>query len=149
MKTRTATAKLNSAQELARLRRVAKLMDSAFRIPGTRYTVGWDAIVGLLPGVGDAVMALGGAYIVYRGWQMGLPRTTRMRLLANWAIDLGGGSIPVLGEIFDAAWKSNVRNVELIEAHLREQAPEVHAEPVPDQVSGRLLGIIPGRQRHA
>jgi hypothetical protein len=108
--------------QFERLRAVSRLLDSAFTIPGTRYRFGLDAIIGLVPGLGDAVSALFSAYLVLQASRLGAPRAVVTRMVANVAIDTIVGWIPVLGDLFDVAWKSNVRNMDLLEEHLRHPA---------------------------
>jgi hypothetical protein len=91
------------------------LLDSAVGVPGTRIRFGLDSLLGLVPGLGDlAGMALSG-YLVMLGGRLGVPSTVLARMLANVAIDTVGGTVPVIGDLFDVAWKSNMRNVTLLE----------------------------------
>lgn len=116
-----------SAAALRRLRWLSHLLDNAITVPlpgGGRVRFGLDPIMGLLPGAGDAVAAALSIYIVFEAYRLGASGRTVVRMLANVAIDFFGGSIPVLGDIFDAAWKCNVRNVQLLEKEL-EQAGRV------------------------
>ena len=106
---------------LARLRRASEYFDSAFRIPGTDYRIGLDPLLSLLPVVGDATGAAVSAYIVAEAAALGVPRATLARMVFNVAVDAAVGSLPVVGDVFDAAWKANVRNVRLLEA--RVEAP--------------------------
>ena len=85
--------------------------------------VGLDPILGLVPGLGDVAGAALSSYIVLTGIQLGASRSVVLRMIANVAIDTLVGSVPVLGDLFDAAWKSNNRNVALLERHLA--APDV------------------------
>ena len=80
---------------------------------GGKYAIGLDGILGLIPGVGDIVSGLVGAAIVFRAHQAGIPRTTVLRMVANIGIDSAVGAIPILGDLFDFAWQSNTRNMEL------------------------------------
>lgn len=107
-------------QRVERLQRLARLWDSAIRIPGTRVRVGLDPLVGLVPGFGDAAGALVAAYIVLEAARFDLPGATLLRMLANVAIDALVGTVPVLGDIFDVAWRANLKNVALIEHHLAD-----------------------------
>ena len=75
--------------------------------------MGLDSIIGLVPGIGDAITALISAYIVLEAWRFGLPRPVIMRMVSNILIDAAIGAVPVLGDLFDVAWKANMRNVEL------------------------------------
>lgn len=103
---------------LRRLRRLATLLDNAYTIPGTRIRIGLDAIIGLVPGLGDVVTALLALYIVIKANQFGVRRRTLALMLINVAIDLFGGAIPILGDIFDIAWKCNARNLRLLEKEM-------------------------------
>ncbi len=103
--------------KLNRLRRLAKVLDTAIRLPGG-FRIGADSVIGLAPGVGDAVTTALAAYIVYEGWQLGVPRHALVRMAGNVAIDGLVGSIPVLGDIFDVAFKANVRNIAIIEKYV-------------------------------
>jgi hypothetical protein len=100
---------------LAQARAVAKLLDRAFRIPGTKITFGLDPILGLIPGGGDLAGAVFSSWLIMLGSRMGLPRHILMRMVANVAIDTVAGSFPLVGDLFDVAWKSNTRNLELLE----------------------------------
>jgi hypothetical protein len=100
---------------LAQARSLAKLLDRAVRIPGTNITFGADAILGLIPGGGDVAGAIFSGWLIVLGSRMGLPRHVLMRMVANVAVDTLGGSVPLLGDLFDVAWKSNTRNLELLE----------------------------------
>lgn len=113
-------------QVVLRLQRLARLWDSAIRLPGG-IAIGLDPLIGLVPGVGDAVGALVSGYIVLQAARLGLPAVTLLRMLLNIAIDALVGSIPVAGDFFDFAWKSNLRNVALIEHHVADPHGAVRA----------------------
>ncbi len=121
----------DKAASLKRLRSLAHLLDNAIGIPGTPYRIGIDPLIGLLPGGGDLVMAGFSVYIVWEAARMGLPRSTVTRMVSNLVLDTVGGSVPMLGDLMDVAWKANSKNVALLEAHL-----ESHSE-------------IPRRQKRA
>ena len=95
-----------------------------FEIPGTRIRLGLDPILGLLPGLGDLLTTLVSLYILGRARHNGVPRVTLARMAANIAIDLALGSLPVLGDVFDVFWKSNVKNVALLRRHLLATSAE-------------------------
>lgn len=103
---------------LRRLDRFAHLSDEVFRVPGTRWRVGLDGVVGLVPGVGDAATALLALYPLIEAWRLGAPPKLLARMLANLGLDAAVGSVPVLGDLFDLRFKSNRRNVELLRRHL-------------------------------
>ena len=104
-------------RKLKRLRRLATLMDAAFVIPGTTVRIGWDPIIGLIPGGGDAVTAVISCYIVAEAWRLGVPFGMVLRMVVNVAIDFGLGCVPVAGDVFDALWRANLMNVDLLERH--------------------------------
>ncbi len=109
---------------LARLRTFTRLLDSAARVPGTSFRFGLDPILGLVPGLGDIAGAALGTYVVLTASKLGAPTSLLMRMLANVAIDTVGGTLPVLGDLFDASFKSNSRNLALLERHLGETSPQ-------------------------
>lgn len=104
-----------------RIRRVAYVLDEAIRVPGTEYRVGMDPVLSALPGVGDAVSAAISLYIVAESARLGVPFTTLLRMLATVTIDTIGGMLPVVGPVFDAVFKANKWNVELL---LEELLPD-------------------------
>ncbi|QDV09096.1 hypothetical protein Poly30_46530 [Planctomycetes bacterium Poly30] len=104
------------------LEKFADLMDRRFTIPGSTIGVGLDSILGFLPVVGDAATAGPGLYLIARAHRMGIRKRTLLLMGKNLLIDLGVGSIPLLGDLFDIAFRSNVKNVELIKRDLRKQA---------------------------
>jgi len=107
------------APRIERLRSLTKLLDSAFQIPGTRFRVGLDALVGVIPGIGDAIGAIFSAAIVFQAARLGASKATLARMVGNVALDTIVGEIPLLGDLFDAGWKANTRNLALLEAHLQ------------------------------
>jgi hypothetical protein len=110
-----------SPQNEARLKRIrllSRVLDAQWSIPGTRYRVGLDGLVGLIPGVGDAAGALLSTYILYEAMRLGAPRTVLLRMAANIGIETVVGAIPVVGDLFDVAWKANMKNVALLQASL-------------------------------
>ncbi|ABD54740.1 DUF4112 domain-containing protein [Jannaschia sp. CCS1] len=114
-------------REVEDLERLANQLDSAFRIPGTSFRVGYDAIVGLVPGVGDALTFAPSAYIVWKAHQLGVGWPRLLRMSANVAVDTMIGGIPLLGDVFDAAFKSNRRNVALVRDFAeRETIPTIY-----------------------
>lgn len=106
------------ARRLARIRRLAWLLDSAVRLPGTRFRFGLNSVLGLTPAAGDAAMAAVSLYIVYEAYQLGLPRQQLAKMLGNVAVETVAGSVPILGDVFDATFKANLRNIALIDAHI-------------------------------
>jgi hypothetical protein len=108
-------------RRLAGLRRIAELLDNAFLVPGTSYRVGIDPIIGLLPGIGDLISPLFTIGMLLHARELGVPKVIQARMLINAAIDALGGAVPILGDLFDFAWKSNDKNLALLEFHAREE----------------------------
>src|SRR4051812_31197827 len=97
-----------------RLAQVAWLLDSSIPIPGTRLTIGLDAIVGLFPVIGDLIGVLFSSYILSEASRLGAPKPVLMRMAFNIGIEGLVGIVPFAGDVFDAAWKANQRNVSLL-----------------------------------
>jgi hypothetical protein len=106
------------AEELSQLDWLVDLMDSRFHIPGTKYRVGLDALLGLIPGIGKGLGAVVSFYILLRLWQHDLPWYLRARLVGNIMVDFTLGTLPVVGDLFDIGFKANRRNVGLVRKHL-------------------------------
>lgn len=104
-------------RDLVALRRFAYLMDEAFQIPGTRIRVGIDALVGLIPGIGDVIGAVMSAWIIVGGVRHRVPSRVIARMILNVAIDLIFGAVPVAGDVFDFLFEENVKNMRLLEKH--------------------------------
>lgn len=104
--------------EQTALRRLARVMDEAVRVPGTNVRFGLDALIGLVPGVGDLAGAAIAGYIVLAGIRQGAPASVLLHMLFNVAIDTIGGAVPIIGDLFDVGWRANARNVALLERHV-------------------------------
>jgi hypothetical protein len=102
-------------EKLLRLKRLSHNLDEAFTIPGTERKIGIDPIIGLIPGGGDLIGGALSIYIMHAGIRMGMPRSVIIRMFGNIALEFIIGCIPIIGDLFDAMWKSNQRNVKLIE----------------------------------
>jgi hypothetical protein len=96
---------------------LARLLDSSIPLPGTRFRIGIDPILGLVPGAGDAIGALFAMYLIREAGRLGAPASVMLRMALNVAIDAAVGVIPIAGNVFDAVWKANMRNLALLEAH--------------------------------
>lgn len=105
-------------RELAQLDRLAKTLDSRFRLPGTSIRFGFDTVVGLIPGIGDTLTAAPSAWIIWRGHKMGIGKRHLARMIANTGVDYVIGSIPVIGDIFDIGFKANLRNLSILREEL-------------------------------
>jgi hypothetical protein len=100
---------------LQRIRGLAWLLDNSIRIPGTQIRFGLDPILGLIPGLGDALGGLFSAYIVIEAARMGAVRGTVLRMVWNVLLETVIGMVPFLGDLFDAVFKANQRNIQLLE----------------------------------
>ena len=121
---RMTTVRLNSPHDrhatLQRVRRLVRVMDGAVSLPGTRFRVGLDPVLGLIPGAGDALSALISIYMIHQARRLGVGKQVLAAMVANVAADALLGSVPVLGDLFDFAFKANTRNLLLLEKHLAE-----------------------------
>lgn len=106
--------------DLRRARAVARVLDSAVGIPGTPIRVGLDAVLGLIPGGGDVASAALGGYIVMAAVRRGAPKAVLARMVFNVLLDTVVGSVPVLGDLFDVVYRSNQRNVALLERYAEQ-----------------------------
>lgn len=109
----------SSSETRQRLQRVAWLLDRMIPIPGFRnLRIGLDALIGLIPGIGDAIGALMSSYILAEAVNLNVPKTVLLRMGFNIVIDSLLGIIPLLGDVFDLVWQANYRNVRLLDAYL-------------------------------
>lgn len=119
---------MNTPQRLAtlqRIRRLSRLMDTAIRIPGIKFRIGLDPIMGLIPGAGDLVSAAISAYIIFLAARFRLPRWALRQMIFNIGLEAVVGTVPLVGDVFDAAYKANIRNLAILEQHLAIVAPEL------------------------
>ena len=126
------------------IRTLARVLDSAVRIPGTQIRVGADSIFGLVPVIGDIAGAALSGYIVLASARLGAPASTLARMVINIGIDTVVGSVPILGDMFDVGWRANMKNVDLLEDHLggSEQARRANRWVVAAIVGGLIvLGV--------
>lgn len=118
---------MNTAERLANLnhiRKLSRLMDTAIRIPGIGFRIGLDPIIGLIPGAGDLISTAFSAYIIFLAARFGLPRQILAKMIFNISLEAAVGSVPLVGDLFDAYYKSNIRNLALLEQHLQAVEPE-------------------------
>lgn len=121
------------------LDQLSRWMDGLFRIPGTGWRFGLDAIVGLIPGIGDTASTLVGFYVLAAGVRYRVSKATLLRMGLNIGVDYIFGAIPVVGDLFDAAWKSNQRNVELLRRRATVTAEEAHSGRTSDWL---FVGLV-------
>jgi hypothetical protein len=129
-------------ERLERLRRLGYLLDNAIPIPGTPFRIGWESIIGLVPGVGDLVGGGFSAYIVLQAARMGVPRSLLARMGWNLLVDLAVGAVPFLGDLFDAGFKANMRNLALLEQHARQPTAARRASRRFVALIAILLGLV-------
>ncbi|WP_316015937.1 DUF4112 domain-containing protein [Roseobacter sp. HKCCA0434] len=120
---------LDNSARLARLDKLARTLDSKFRIPGTKIRFGWDGILSIVPVAGDTVAGAMAAYLIWEAYQGGARKRTLAKMGVNAGLDYLFGSIPVVGTIFDVAYKANLKNLELAKAELGRNAPPRDVTP--------------------
>jgi Domain of unknown function (DUF4112) len=129
----------DAASRTKRVRVLAQLLDSSIPVPGTSWKIGFDPIIGLIPGIGDLIGAVMSGYIILEAVRADVPAVTLVRMLVNVGIDTLLGAVPAVGDVFDAAWKSNTMNVALLERHV------AGIEGVPGSIPVKrrnVLGVI-------
>lgn len=103
---------------LRRMQAVANLLDTAFVIPGTNQRVGIDAIIGLVPGLGDVVTTILSSYVIWEARNLGVSRLALARMITNLAVHAAIGSVPLIGDMFDAFFRVNQRNMRIVRSQL-------------------------------
>jgi hypothetical protein len=111
----------DTIKTMKRLKWMARIMDSSFGIPFTKFRFGADAAVDAVPVVGTAAMTAASLYLVWKAWELGAPRPLLARMIGNVAVEAGLGAIPVVGIVLDALYMANIRNVGMLEDFLRSQ----------------------------
>ena len=129
-----------ASSSLQRLRVLSHLFDDSMRVPGTDFRFGLDAVIGLVPGIGDATGAAMSAYLLVEAGRLGAPRATLVRMAGNVALEAVVGTIPLLGDLFDAGWKANLRNLKLLEAHVVDPVGTARASR--GVVTGLVVGVV-------
>ncbi len=109
------------AARLRRVQRMARIMDASMSIPGTPIRFGLDSALGLIPGIGDISTAVISGWVLLQAHESGVSKRRLARMAANVAVDVTVGMIPLLGDLFDVYWKSNLRNARLLEEHLKKK----------------------------
>jgi hypothetical protein len=133
------TVPTRTTDPLARARTLTRLLDTAARVPGTGIRFGADAIVGLIPGLGDVAGAVLAGYLVLLAQRLGAPRSVVLRMLGNVAVDTLGGTVPLIGDLFDVAFKSNTRNLALLERAIERPTETTRTSRL--LVIGSFLGL--------
>ncbi len=134
----------DNAKLIERLRTLSHILDNAMPIPGTNYRIGLDPFLGLIPGGGDIAGAVLSAYIVISAAKLGLPRESLLRMVFNILLEVFVGTVPVLGDLFDVVWKANVKNMELLDIHIKSPQMGQKADRwfVFLLVGGLILGVL-------
>ena len=134
------TVRAPTDDRLTRARSLARLLDNAVRVPGTPIRFGLDAVLGLVPGLGDTAGAALAGYVVILAARLGAPSTVVLRMLWNVAVDTAVGAVPLFGDLFDVGWKANTRNLALLDRYL-EQPGETRAASGA-VVAGVIVGLL-------
>lgn len=129
---------------LRRIQRLSYLLDNSIPLPGLGYRVGWDAVLGLIPGAGDMVGTLLSGYIILEAARLGASRATLLRMVFNVAVEAVVGAVPLLGDLFDATWKANARNMQLLgeQAHTPVRAHRSNRRFARLLVGGLVLLVL-------
>ena len=107
-----------------RIEAMETLLERSLTLPGTNYSIGLDAIAGLIPVAGDVITAAMGAWLVWEAKNLGLPKWKLWRMAGNVAFDTAVGAIPLAGDVFDFVFRSNSRNLKIVKRHLDKHHPE-------------------------
>lgn len=134
----TATAPTKDKRE--QVQKLAKLLDSQFRVPGTQWRFGVDALIGLIPGVGDVAGLALSTGLVVQAVRLGARGATVARMVLYVALDATVGAIPVIGSVFDFFFKANTRAVNLLQAHAGD--PERTREESGPAVRNTIIGVV-------
>lgn len=113
------------------------MLDAAFRVPGTTFRFGLDAIIGLIPGAGDIGTAFFSVMVLLHSVRLRIPKVVIGRMLVNSALDMLAGTVPLIGDLFDAGYKANLRNMALLERH-------AHPGVLPSRSDYVFVGIAIG-----
>ncbi|ABA25048.1 conserved hypothetical protein (plasmid) [Trichormus variabilis ATCC 29413] len=119
---------MDAAKRLAtlnRIRQLSRLMDTSIRIPLTSFRIGIDPIIGLIPGGGDLISTAFSAYIIFLATRFGISRQDLSKMIFNVGLETVVGAVPLVGDLFDAFYKSNIRNLAILEKHLTVVEPEL------------------------
>ncbi|MFN6558720.1 MAG: DUF4112 domain-containing protein [Nostoc sp. ChiSLP01] len=134
---------MDAAKRLAtlnRIRKLSRLMDTSIRIPFTGFRIGIDPIIGLVPGAGDLISTAFSAYIIFLATRFGIPRQDLAKMIFNVGLETVVGTVPFVGDLFDAFYKSNIRNLAILEQHLTVVEPEL--QEVSDELYSRKFSQV-------
>jgi hypothetical protein len=123
---------------LARVEALARMMDSIVEIPGTKVRIGFDAMLGLVPVLGDLLSQAISSYIIWEARRLGVSRFTMARMIGNSAIDTVVGIVPFVGDAFDVVFRANMKNLALLRAHLEKHG---HVSRKPGGKPGPVIDI--------
>jgi uncharacterized protein DUF4112 len=129
-----------SGTDITALRQLARLLDAAVRVPGTNIRFGLDAVLGLIPGAGDIAGGILSTFVIVQAAKLGAPRSVLARMVMNVAVDSIVGTVPILGDLFDVGWKSNMRNTELLERFV--ERPRATREASRWAVVGAVAAVV-------
>lgn len=127
--------RIQKLRNLQKIRRIANLLDTAIGIPGTKFRIGLDPILGLIPGGGDLITAGISAYMVFLATRFGLEKPEIAKMVKNIMLETTIGFIPIAGDLFDAYFKANIRNLEILERHLAKTENQDLTSENPDSVT--------------
>lgn len=122
---------------LQRINRLTEWLDTSLTVPGVGIRVGWDTIIGLLPGVGDLATTAMSAWIINEARQLGVSKFTLARMITNTSADALIGSVPLVGDLFDVAFKANVKNLKLLQTSLKKRG--LISEDVGESATVRVI----------
>ncbi|GEB69477.1 hypothetical protein PC2016_0991 [Pseudoalteromonas carrageenovora] len=114
-------SQLKTQAAIARLERFSKLTDSSIGIPFTKFNIGLEAVIGLIPVIGDAAGLILSSYVLIEAQRLGVSKRIKSKMIINMLIDFIGGLVPFFGDIFDAFFKANTRNTRLLKKYLNSQ----------------------------
>ncbi|MBG9998277.1 DUF4112 domain-containing protein [Pseudoalteromonas sp. APC 3358] len=113
-------SQIKAQAAIARLERFSKLTDSSIGIPFTKFNIGLEAVIGLIPVIGDAAGLILSSYVLIEAQRLGVSKRIKTKMIINMLIDFVGGLVPFFGDIFDAFFKANTRNTQLLKKHLNK-----------------------------
>lgn len=114
-------SQIKAQAAIARLERFSKLTDSSIGIPFTKFNIGLEAVIGLIPVIGDAAGLILSSYVLIEAQRLGVSKRIKTKMIINMLIDFVGGLVPFFGDIFDAFFKANTRNTRLLKNYIAKQ----------------------------